>query len=59
MKSETNAGASSTPAKLVLLGSLYFSHGLPFGLFCPPEIAMRLREHAKASAPAGSEAAHV
>ena len=33
MKTETTVGLSSTPAKMGLLGSLYFSQGLPFGFF--------------------------
>jgi predicted MFS family arabinose efflux permease len=33
MTSRPNAGALSTPAKLGLLGSLYFTQGLPFGFF--------------------------
>ena len=33
MKAETNLGFASTRAKLGLLGTLYFSQGLPFGFF--------------------------
>ena len=33
MKATTNVGTMSTPAKLGLLGCLYFSQGLPFGFF--------------------------
>ena len=33
MKAPTNAATLSAPAKLGLLGSLYFSQGLPFGFF--------------------------
>ena len=33
MKPATNMGTLSTPAKLGLLGCLYFSQGLPFGFF--------------------------
>jgi RhtX/FptX family siderophore transporter len=33
MKAPTNAATMSAPAKLGLLGSLYFSQGLPFGFF--------------------------
>jgi RhtX/FptX family siderophore transporter len=33
MKAETSAELTSTPAKMGLLGSLYFSQGLPFGFF--------------------------
>jgi MFS transporter, PAT family, beta-lactamase induction signal transducer AmpG len=33
MKVATNVGTMSTPAKLGLLGCLYFSQGLPFGFF--------------------------
>ena len=31
MKAATNVAMLSTPAKLGLLGCLYFSQGLPFG----------------------------